>query len=134
MKKMKTTKKRRCCQICTTLIDKMKKMETLGWQNMMIIAKMTTKGTYPEKKDSKFKKNKKKKTSSLTVDKTPLKETRIKKICTEDIDETLDTSYNKDAGKDEGMTVDSELSTPDPPNTGQVIERDDETETTEKIL
>ena len=46
----------------------------------------------------------------------------------------MDTSYNKDNDKDEGMTLDSELSTPDPPNTGQIIDSDDETETTEKPL
>ena len=36
--------------------------------------------------------------------------------------------------QDKGMTLDSETSTPDPPNPDQVIDSDDETETTEKFL
>ena len=32
------------------------------------------------------------------------------------------------------MTLESKQSTPDPPNTGQLIDNDDETETTEKLL
>ena len=43
----------------------------------------------------------------------------------------MDTSYNKDNEKYEGMTLDPKPSTPYPPNHGQVIDSDDETETTE---
>ena len=46
----------------------------------------------------------------------------------------MDTSYKKDEGEDEGITPDSELSTPYSPNTSQVIDRDDETETTENFF
>ena len=38
----------------------------------------------------------------------------------------MDTSYNKDEDKDEVTTLDYKPSTPDPPNTGQVIESYDE--------
>ena len=40
----------------------------------------------------------------------------------------MDANYNKDKDKDVGITLDSEPSTPDSPNTGQVIDSDDETE------
>ena len=45
----------------------------------------------------------------------------------------MDTSYNKDKDEDEGMTPDSEPSTPDPLNNGQVIDRNNKTDTTEKF-
>ena len=44
------------------------------------------------------------------------------------------TSYNQDEDEYEGMTLDSEPSTPDPLNNGQTIDRYDETEKTEKLL
>ena len=44
------------------------------------------------------------------------------------------TSYNQNKDEDEETTLDSELSTTNPPNTGQVIESDDETERAEKLL
>ena len=44
------------------------------------------------------------------------------------------TSCNKDKDKDEGTTLDSKLSTPDSPNTGQIIDSDDETKRAEKLL
>ena len=43
----------------------------------------------------------------------------------------MDTSYNKDKNKYEGMTLDYKRSTQDPPNTGQIFVRDDKKETTE---
>ena len=43
----------------------------------------------------------------------------------------MDISYNKDEDEDERMTLDSKPSTPDPHNTGQVIDSDDETDTIE---
>ena len=46
----------------------------------------------------------------------------------------MDTSYNKEEVKDEGTNLDYEPSTPDPPNHSQVIDSDDETETTDKPL
>ena len=46
----------------------------------------------------------------------------------------MDTSYNNREDKDEWITLDSEKSTADPNNTYQVIDRDDETDTTEKPL
>ena len=46
----------------------------------------------------------------------------------------MDTIYNKDEEEVEGINLDSKTSTPDPPNPGQVIDSDDETETTEKLL
>ena len=46
----------------------------------------------------------------------------------------MDTSYNKDEDEYEWMKLDYKSSTPVPYNTGQIIDSDDETETTEKIL
>ena len=46
----------------------------------------------------------------------------------------MDTSLNQDEEKDEKMTLDSEPSTPDPPNTGQVIDSNNEMEATENLL
>ena len=37
----------------------------------------------------------------------------------------MDTSYNKDKEEYEVMNLDSELSTPDPPKTRQVIDSDE---------
>ena len=45
------------------------------------------------------------------------KKLRIKK-------KTMDTSYNKEKDEDEGMTIDSKPSTPDPTNPDQVIDSD----------
>ena len=42
----------------------------------------------------------------------------------------MGTSYNKDKDKDEGTNPDCEPSTPYLSNIGQVIDNDDETETT----
>ena len=42
----------------------------------------------------------------------------------------MDTRYNKEEEEDERMTLDSKTSNPDPPNIGQVIDSDDETDTT----
>ena len=85
----------------------------------------------PRLKGQPIKKTKKKKSSFLTVKKAYLKETHAEKINEEDNDEIMDTSYNKDKNKYEGMTLDSKRSTQDPPNTGQIIVRDDKKETTE---
>ena len=52
---------------------------------------------------------------------TSLKVTHTKEINEEDRGYTMDTSYNKEENKDEGMTLDSEPSTPDPPNPGHII-------------
>ena len=41
----------------------------------------------------------------------------------------MDTRYNKEYDKDEGMTLDSKTSTVDPPNPDQVIDSDDEMKT-----
>ena len=46
----------------------------------------------------------------------------------------MDTSSNQYEYKEEGMNLDYESSTPDPHNTGQVIDSDNETQTTEKLL
>ena len=46
----------------------------------------------------------------------------------------MDTSYNKEENEYEGMTLESKSSTPEPHNTDQVIDSDDEMETTEKLL
>ena len=46
----------------------------------------------------------------------------------------MDTIYNKEEDEYEGMTLDSETSTLDTPNPGQIIDSDDETETKEKLL
>ena len=46
----------------------------------------------------------------------------------------MDTSYKKEKDKDKGTTLESKPSTQDLPNTGQVIDSDDEMETTEKLL
>ena len=46
----------------------------------------------------------------------------------------MNTSYNKEEDKYEGMTLDSKPLTPDPPNPGQVIYSDGEPGTIEKIL
>ena len=43
-------------------------------------------------------------------------------------------SYKKDENKYEGMTLDSKLPIPDPPDTSQVIDINDETETTDNPL
>ena len=45
----------------------------------------------------------------------------------------MDTIYNKDEEEVEGINIDSKTSTPYPPNPGQVIDSDDETETAEKL-
>ena len=45
----------------------------------------------------------------------------------------MDTSYNKEEDKYKGMTLDSKPSTPDPHNTDQSIDSDDETETTDNF-
>ena len=45
----------------------------------------------------------------------------------------MDTSYNKEENEYEGMTLDSKSSTPDSPNPAEVIDIDDEMETTEKL-
>ena len=44
------------------------------------------------------------------------------------------TSFNKYENEDEGITLYYKPSIPDPPNTSQVINSDEETETTEKLL
>ena len=46
----------------------------------------------------------------------------------------MDTRYNKKEYGDEGMTLDSKTSTPDPPNPEQVIDNDNKIDTTEKRL
>ena len=46
----------------------------------------------------------------------------------------METSYKKYEDKDEEISLDYELSTLDPPNTDQVIDYDDETDTPEKLL
>ena len=46
----------------------------------------------------------------------------------------MDNRYNKEEDKYEGITLDCEKSTPDQPNTDQVIDSDDETETMETLL
>ena len=46
----------------------------------------------------------------------------------------MDTSYDKDKYKDEGMNLDSKPSTADPPNTGHLIDSDDKIYTTEKLM
>ena len=45
----------------------------------------------------------------------------------------MNNSYIKDKDEDEGMTLDSETSTQDPPSTGQLIDSDDKTKTTENF-
>ena len=62
--------------------------------------------------------------------KASLKETPTRRINEEDNDETMDTSSNQYKDENEGTTLDSEPPTLDPPNTGQVIYSNDETETT----
>ena len=47
--------------------------------------------------------------------------------------ETTDNSSNQDKDKDEEMTLDYEPSTPYPPNSGKVIDINDETDTTENF-
>ena len=42
----------------------------------------------------------------------------------------MGTSFNQDEDEDEEMTLDSKPSTLDPPNNGQVINSDDEIEST----
>ena len=42
----------------------------------------------------------------------------------------MDARYNKEKNEDEGTALDSKPSTPDPPNTGQVINSTDENKTT----
>ena len=54
-----------------------------------------------------IKNTKKNKPSSLTVKNEYLKVTHTKKINKKDNDETMDTSYNKDQDKYEGMILDS---------------------------
>ena len=46
----------------------------------------------------------------------------------------MDNSSNQDKDDDEGMTLDYKPSTPDPPNTNQVIYSNDEMQTTETLL
>ena len=46
----------------------------------------------------------------------------------------MDTSYNKEEYEDEWMTLDSEPSTPDPPNPGKLIDSDDKMDTTGKLM
>ena len=46
----------------------------------------------------------------------------------------MDTRYNKEKNEDEGTALDSKPSTPDPPNTGQGIDSNGKTGTTEKLL
>ena len=55
-----------------------------------------------------------------------MKETYTRKIIEEYNDDTMDTSYNQDEYKHEGMNLDSEPSNQDPLNNGQVINIDDE--------
>ena len=88
----------------------------------------------PRAKELPIKKTNKNKPLSLTVNKSYLKEAYSKKICEDDNDETIDTSSNKGKDEYELMNLDSKQSTLDPPNTGHVIDRNDETETTEKLL
>ena len=88
----------------------------------------------PRAKGQPIKNTRKNKPSSLTVKTSTLKETHTKKINKEDNDETMDTSYNKDKDKYEEINLDSEPSNPDPPNNGQLIDSDDETDTTEKLM
>ena len=45
----------------------------------------------------------------------------------------MGTSYNRYKDKDEWMSLESEISNPDPPNTGQLINSNDETQKTEKL-
>ena len=70
----------------------------------------------PRAKGLPIKKKKKNKPSSPTVKETPLKATYNKKTNEEDKYETMESSYNKEEDEDEGMTLDSEPSTPDPIN------------------
>ena len=46
----------------------------------------------------------------------------------------MDTIYNKNEEENEGRTLDYKPSNPDQPNNGQVIDRNDEMDTTEKLL
>ena len=41
----------------------------------------------------------------------------------------MDNSYNKEEDEDEGTTLDSEPPTPEPHNTGQLSDSDNETDT-----
>ena len=84
----------------------------------------------PREKVRLIKKTKKKKSYLPTVKKESPKETHTRKINEEDNDEKMDTSYNKGEDEYEGMTLNSKPSTPDLPNTGQVIDSNDEKETT----
>ena len=59
-----------------------------------------------------IKNNKNNRPSSTTVNKSSLKATRSNKIYKGDNYETMDTSYNKEEDEDEGITLDSEPSTP----------------------
>ena len=77
-----------------------------------------------------MKKTKNNKPSSLKVKEESLKVIHTKKNNKKDKDETMNNSYNKEKDEDKGMTLESEPSNSDPPNTGQLIYRYDETETT----
>ena len=66
------------------------------------------------------------KPSSPTVQETYPKETHNTETNKTDKYETMDTSYNKKEDEYEGMTLDSETSTPDPPTPDQVMYSDDE--------
>ena len=57
------------------------------------------------------------KPSLITMKKSSLKKTHTKKINKEKNYETIYTSYKKYKDGNEGMTLDSKPSTPDPPNT-----------------
>ena len=88
----------------------------------------------PRAKGWPIKNKNKNKPPSLTVKEMYLKVTHAKETNEEDKDETMYTSYNKEEDNDKGMTLDSGPSSPDPPNLGQVIYSDDETETTKTLL
>ena len=70
----------------------------------------------------------------LAVKKASLKETHTRKINVGYNHETMYTSSKQDKEKYVGMTLDSKLSTLYPPNTGEVIDSNDETEITENCL
>ena len=88
----------------------------------------------PRAKGRPIENNKKNKPSSTTIKETSPKAAHTKETNKEDKGDKMDTIYNKEEEKDEGMTLDSGPSTPDPPNPDKLIGSDDEMETKETIL
>ena len=88
----------------------------------------------PRAKVQPIKRTKNNKTSYLTVKETSLKVTHAKDSNEDYKDEIVNTGYNKEENEDCITSLDSKPPTPDLPNNGQLIDSDDEMDTTKTLL